>query len=783
MFVLTDSSKLAFDLASTEAMLSKYEFINEDFLFIGIFSLDKAIKLMENRSGERIQQDSDSIKIDYEEINSILKQYNLDFETIRNELKFIVGNGDFKLNRTIIHRDQNCKKICEKANEIALKEYSTIRPVHILKALLINPTNNINALFSKLNVDINQFKNSFKTPEKVKVKPQVYDSPNTVLGKYGTNLTQLAKDGELSPVIGREKELLQLVRTLNKRKKNNPLIIGEAGVGKTALVNALAIKIAEGNINEHLKDKAVIEISVASLVSGTQYRGDFEDKLTQLLQETKDNPNVILFIDEIHTILGAGTVGDGSLDASNILKPALANGDLSLIGATTIKEYRRYFEKDDAFERRFQPILVEEPSAEDTINILEGLRKNYEEYHGVKISDEAIEDAVYLSIRYMTDRNLPDKALDVIDEACSRKIVPDLQTHASSDDNLINSADVKNIITDLTGIPITEDSDDLSKLKNLDTFLKSKIVGQNDAIETVSKRVKMSRIGIQNHEKPLGVFLFLGPTGVGKTYLSKLLAEFLFGDEDFIIRIDMSEYMESHSVSKLIGAAPGYVGYDEGGYLTDAIRNNPYSIVLIDEIEKAHPQVMDLFLQLFDEGRLTDSKGNTANASNCIFIMTSNLIFNNFYETSSTDVDLMYGGVSNKSVSKSNSTQLDKATLMELLTQYFRPEFVNRIDEVVQFRELDEDDFESLVSLCMDDISNRIFADKKIKIEYDKNVSKYLASQGFNKNFGARYLNRSVEEQIEYPVSDLIINDKLKNGYTLKISASKKGLKFKPIKE
>ena len=294
----------------------------------------------------------------------------------------------------------------------------------------------------------------------------------------------------------------------------------------------------------------------------------------------------------------------------------------------------------------------------------------------------------------------------------------------------------------------------------------------------------MSRIGIQNHEKPLGVFLFLGPTGVGKTYLSKLLAEFLFGDEDFIIRIDMSEYMESHSVSKLIGAAPGYVGYDEGGYLTDAIRNNPYSIVLIDEIEKAHPQVMDLFLQLFDEGRLTDSKGNTANACNCIFIMTSNLTINNFYESLSSDVDLMYGGVSNKSASKyDTSTQLDKATQMELLTQYFRPEFVNRIDEVVQFRELDDDDFESLVNLCMDDISNRIFSDKKIKIEYDNDVSKYLASKGFNKNFGARYLNRSVEEQIEYPVSDLIINDKLKNGYTLKISASKKGLKFKPIKE
>jgi len=776
MFTLTDSSNLAFELAQTEAMLSKFEFVTDDFLFMGIFSLDKAIKLMENRDSGKVQEDSESIKKDFDEINNIITKFNLDFETIRTELKLIVGTGDFKLNRTLIDFDQNCKKIVDKANMIALEEYSTVRPIHILKALLINPSKNIQSLFSKLDVDMDNFKSSFVTKEKVKVKPQVYDSPNTVLGKYGTNLTQLARDGELNPVIGRDEELLKLVTTLSKLKKNNPLIIGEAGVGKTALVNALAIRIAEGNINENLKNKVVIEISVASLVSGTQYRGDFEDKLNQLLQETKDNPDVILFIDEIHTILGAGNTGDGGLDASNILKPALANGDLSLIGATTLKEYRRYFERDDAFDRRFQPILVEEPSAEDTITILKGLRQNYEEYHGVKISDEAIEDAVYLSVRYMTDRNLPDKAFDVIDEACSRKIVPGLHS-SSSEDNIVKAEDIKKIITNMTGIPVTEESSDIKKLKDLDEFLKSKIVGQDEAIETVSRRVKMSTIGIQNHEKPLGVYLFLGPTGVGKTYLSKLLAEFLFGDDDFIIRVDMSEYMESHSVSRLIGAAPGLVGYDEGGYLTDAIRNNPYSIVLIDEIEKAHPKVMDLFLQLFDEGRLTDSKGNTVNACNCMFIMTSNLAISNYYDTSSSDIDVMYGGSSNKSVKK-----MDKATQMELLTQYFRPEFVNRIDEVVQFRELDEDDYGSLVDLCINDIAERVLSDKNIKIEYDSEVSKYLASQGFNKNFGARYLNRSVSEQIEYPISDLIINEELKRGDTLKISASKKGLEFMPLR-
>ena len=570
--------------------------------------------------------------------------------------------------------------------------------------------------------------------------------------------------------------MLQLVRTLSKHKKNNPLIIGEAGVGKTALVNALAIKIADGNVNKHLKDKVIIEISVASFVSGTKYRGQFEDKFHQLLNETRDNPNIILFIDEIHTILNAGAVEGGALDASNILKPALANGDLSLIGATTISEYRKNFERDAAFERRFQPILVTEPTSEDTITILKGLRKNYEEYHNVKITDEAISEAVNLSVRYITDRFLPDKALDVIDEACSRKIIPELDSSYSSlEENSVTVNDVRNVVTDWTGIPIVNESSEFENLKNLDKFLKQYIVGQDEAIETVSRRIKMSSLGIQNPYKPLAVFLFLGPTGVGKTYMSKLLAKSLFGNEDFLIRVDMSEYMEKESVSRLIGAAPGLIGYDEGGYLTDAIRNNPYSIVLIDEIEKAHPKIMDLFLQLFDEGRLTDSKGKTANARNCIFIMTSNLsISGNDYDLG--DNDILYGGFSEKKI-----PEMDTATRMELLTQYFLPEFVNRIDEVVQFNELDDDDFKELVKLSINNISKRLLDEKEIKIDFNNDVVEYLASEGFNKNFGARYLNRSVENNIEYPISDLLLNDKLKNGDVLKIKVTKKGLKFLPI--
>ena len=778
MITLSEGSKLAYELASTETIFSKYEFITEDFLFLGIFSLDKAIKLMENHNNDLNQGNFQAIQSEYDEINDVMKNFNLNFETIRTELKGIMGTGNFKLSRKVVHRSDSCKQICAKANEIALDDFSIVRCIHILKALLIEPTDNLNALFEKLDIDINLFKSKFKNrySKEGLVKPQVYESQNTILGRYGINLTQEAKEGRLTPVIGRDEELLQLVRTLSKHKKNNPLIIGEAGVGKTALVNALAIKIADGNVNKHLKDKVIIEISVASLVSGTKYRGQFEDKFHQLLNETRDNPNIILFIDEIHTILNAGAVEGGALDASNILKPALANGDLSLIGATTISEYRKYFERDAAFERRFQPILVTEPTSEDTITILKGLRKNYEEYHNVKITDEAISEAVNLSVRYITDRNLPDKALDVIDEACSRKIIPQLDaSYDALEETSVSVNDVMAVVTDWTGIPVVKESSDFENLKNIDKFLKEYIVGQDEAIEKVSRRLKMSTLGIQNPEKPLAVFLFLGPTGVGKTYMSKLLAKYLFGNEDLLIRIDMSEYMGIESVSKLIGAAPGLIGYEEGGYLTDAIRNNPYSIVLIDEIEKAHPQIINIFLQLFDEGRLTDSKGKTVNARNCIFIMTSNLLISG-KSNSFSDSDILYGGVSEKKV-----PEMDSASLMELLTQYFPSEFVNRIDVAVQFNELDDKDFKELVKLCINNISKRLLEEKNIKIDFDYDVVEYLTSKGFNKNFGARYLNKSVEESIEYPISDLILNGKIKNGDVLKVEVSKKGLKFMPI--
>lgn len=504
---------------------------------------------------------------------------------------------------------------------------------------------------------------------------------------------------------------------------------------------------------------------MASLVAGTKYRGDFEEKITDLINETKENSNIILFIDEIHTIFGAGST-NGSLNASNMIKPALVNGDLVLIGATTLLEYKKYFESDPAFERRFQPIILNEPTINDTLLILNGLKEKYENYHNVKISQEAINSAVNLSVRYIQDRNLPDKALDVIDEACSRKLIPKLDiTNSLHIETVVGEEDVRNVISDWTGIPILNDSSQLEKAQKIESFLKSKIIGQNQAIEKVSNRIKKAYVGIHNPEKPLAVFLFLGPTGVGKTYLSKILSTFLFNSEKSLIRIDMSEYKEEHSISKLIGSPPGYVGSDEGGFLTNAIKRNPYSIILLDEIEKAHPKLFDVFLQAFDEGRLTDGKGNTVNAKNCIFIMTSNI---------QLDTNQDY----NRAFGKTQEN-INTINILDNLAQVMKPELVNRIDDVIIFNPLTKADNESLVRLYIDEINERLFSEKTIELKVKNSVCKYLVDKGYNKKFGARYLKRTVEKALEYPISDMIINGEVKKGDIIEISAINNNLEFK----
>lgn len=753
---------LAWELGSAEAAHLKQEFFTEDELLIGICSLEKMVFLIKENKINFDEEYAENINIENEEIQEFFNKFNMNTSSIRRGIRKLKGKGN-NSSEGQMSRSDSCKAIFNDAESIAESINSDeVRCIHFLKAIFNKPSDIIKTFFEDNNVEFEELKTNLDIKQESK---RLKLSSNSILVKYGTNLTELAKEGKLTPVIGRDDELLQVVRTLNKRKKNNPLIIGEPGVGKTALVNGLAIKIIDGSMKDFLKDKQIIEINMASLVSGTKYRGDFEEKITKLVKESKDNPEVILFVDEIHTMLGAGS-SSGSLDASNIIKPALANGDLVMIGATTLQEYRKYFETDPAFERRFQPVILDEPTPEDTISILKGLKENYEEYHKVKISDEAIEAAVNLSVRYIPDRNLPDKALDVIDEACSRKLIPKLDiTNSLNIESVVSEEDVRTVVSEWTGIPISDESSQLEKAQKIESFLKSKIIGQDQAIEKVSRRIKNSYAGINNPEKPIAVFLFLGPTGVGKTFFSKTLAKFLFGSEKSLIRVDMSEYKEEHSISKLIGAPPGYKGNDEGGFLTNAIKNNPYSIVLLDEIEKAHPKIFDVFLQAFDEGRLTDGKGNTVNAKNCIFIMTSNIQL----ETNQ-DYNVAFGG-----------TQEDMNTLnvLDNLAQVMRPELVNRIDDVIIFNSLTKSDHESLVKLYVDDLSQRILDEKNIVISVKKSVYKFLASKGYNANFGARYLKRTVEKLVEYPISDMIVNREVNSGDTIVISAGRSDLKFK----
>lgn len=738
----------------------KLDFLNEDCLFIGIFSLNKGLDTNTSKK-------YDYIKSEYDEIQNILNNFNLEFKDLKDGLTELLEKDAFQNVTSLYQISESCEKILNQANYLASDDDSEVRCIHLLKSILFNPTDNIKTLFNNLDIDINDFTKELdvtNNPPKIEVEDDeneenfsIQDFSNTLLGKYGKNITQLANENKLKPVIGREKELFELERTLNKLNKNNALIIGEAGVGKTALVNALAINIANGNVNDALKDKIIFEISVSSLVSGTGLRGSFEEKLEEILKEVKENPNIILFIDEIHTLLGSGRVSDGGLDGSNILKPALSNGDLTLIGATTFREYRRYFEKDSAFERRFQPIMLNEPTEKEAIMILNGLKETYENHYNLKITDEAVNEAVHLSVRYMVDRNLPDKALDVIDEACSRKVIYANAYGSEDSQQIVYGDDVKNTVSELTGIPIVSKSTEFEKVKNLESFLKANVVGQDEAITKISNKIKRSTVGIQDPKRPLAVFYFLGNTGVGKTYISKLLAEYLFGDEKFLIRLDMSEYKEKHSVSKLIGAAPGLVGHEDGAYLTDSIRNKPYSIVLIDEFDKADVEVRDIFLQVFDEGRLTDSKGNTINAKNCIFIMTSNY-----------------------SIGKHN-LELNSVSLLENFKEHFdfRPEFVNRIDEIIMFNDLGEHNYEGLVKISLEKIAKRLLDEKNVTLEFDSNVLTYLTNIKFDKSYGARYLNRTIEDVIETPITDLILDNKLHNGDTLLLHVFNNELKFK----
>ena len=645
----------------------------------------------------------------------------------------------------------------------------------------------------------------------VKVEKKAKNNKKRFLDTFGTNLTNKAKENLLDDVIGREVEIERVTQILNRRSKNNPCLIGEPGVGKTAIAQGLAIKIARGEVPAKLLKKEVYLIDMTAIIAGTQFRGQFEARMKQLIDECRTYGNIILVIDEIHNIIGAGDA-EHSMNAANILKPALSNGEIQIIGTTTLKEYRKYIEKDSALERRFQPVLVEEPNIEDTIKILKGIKKYYEDYHKVLITDDVIEKTVVMSEKYIHDRFLPDKAIDLIDEACSKinlnnkalyeieiiknqlaELSEEKEEAVSSDsiEDYQKAADLKTkecslteklekleselkptiltvqeiaeVIERWTKIPVTKITEaETEKLLNLETNLHKHIIGQNQAVEAVSKAIRRNRAGLQSTKRPPS-FIFVGPTGVGKTELAKALAYEMFGSEESIIRIDMSEYMESHSTSKLIGSPPGYVGYDDAGQLTEKVKRKPYSIILLDEIEKAHPDVFNILLQVLDDGKLTDSQGNTINFSNTIIIMTSNAGSN----------------LNNNTIgfSDSSKSMINKDKIIRALRDLFRPEFLNRVDEIIPFDSLNEDELLQIIDLLLKQTENAL-SSKEIKLDVSEKSKKYILSKGTDLKYGARPLRRAIQKYIEDAIADMILRNEVQFGQTVYVDFANDKLIF-----
>ena len=743
---------------------------------------------------------------------SLLKEKGVTASEIEEVLQITVG----KSSRTVLSPDRftpRAKKIIEMSLTVARAMGNTfVGTEHLLISILeenenyaVKFLNEIGIDTARLLIDLERASgNAVSVNEKSDKVKSKSNTPTT--DQFGRDLTAEAKSGKLDPVIGRSKEIDRLIQTLMRRTKNNPCLIGESGVGKTAVAEGLAIKIADGEVPEILKDKRIISLDLTGMVAGTKYRGDFEDRIKNTVAEVKKAGNVILFIDELHTIVGAGSA-EGSTDAANMLKPALSRGEIQVIGATTLDEYRKFIEKDAALERRFQPLNVGEPDFEATIGILRGLRDRYEAHHKVRISDGAINAAVDLSSKYINDRYLPDKAIDLIDEAASRvrlrlmtapidlKEIEDELKHISDEKSAavksqnfeeaarlrdkelektaelgklkstwhedsehrsgeVTEEEIAAIVSSWTGIPITSLTEEESeKLIKLEGLLQNRVIGQDEAVSAVAKAIRRGRVGIKDPKRPIGSFIFLGPTGVGKTELCRALAEAMFGTENAIIKLDMSEYMEKHTVSKLIGSPPGYVGYDEAGQLTEKIRRKPYSVILFDEIEKAHPDIFNMLLQILEDGVLTDSHGRKVSFKNAVIIMTSNIGAKSITESRSFGFN----------DGQNDSEKSAKNEVMKALKNTFSPEFINRVDDIIIFRKLSQEDIEKIAVNMLRQLSVRV-ADMGITVQFDKSAAKAVALAGLDPVYGARPLRRAIQSHIEDSLSDEVLRGKIKSG-------------------
>ena len=746
--------------------------------------------------------------------SKVLTNKGITPEKVLKEIQEMLGNG--KQIQESLGFTPRSKRILENAFIEARRiGYNYIGTEHLLLAILKEEDSIATKIILELNVEIPQIYNEIAKVinEEVdiennrEIKNNKYKNSQTpILNQFGEDITQKAEEGKFDNIIGREKEIERIIEILSRRTKNNPCLIGEPGVGKTAIVEGLAERIVVGGVPQNLIDKRIVSLDLSGMVAGTKYRGDFEDRIKKALSEVKKVGNVILFIDEIHTIVGAGAA-EGAIDAANILKPLLARGEIQLIGATTLEEYRKYIEKDSALERRFTTIQVDEPTEAETIEILYGIRDKYEAHHNVKITDEAIKSATKLSIRYITDRYLPDKAIDLIDESASkirtRKFIePDeikklqeeiekiekekeesiynqqferaanlrdrekeimeqlneninkWEKQKNLDITEIREENIAEVISKWTGIPIQRlNENENEKMLHLEENLHKRVIGQNEAVEAVSKSIRRGRIGLNDPNRPIGSFLFLGPTGVGKTELSKALAESIFDNESAMIRLDMSEYMEPHSISKIIGAPPGYVGFDNGGKLTEKVRRKPYSLILFDEIEKAHQDVMNLLLQILEDGRLTDSQGREVDFKNTIIIMTSNIGARYI-----TDKKVL--GFESDKNSNTKEYESTKEEIMKELKREFRPEFINRIDEIIVFHKLEENEIIQIAQIMLKQVENRL-KEKNYLVKIDSSVAEDISKTKIDKNYGARPLRRIIQELVEDKIAEEILNGKI----------------------
>ena len=694
----------------------------------------------------------------------ILRESGLTLPSASAEIEKIMGRGTGVIGGDIPFTPKARQVLEQAIREARQLTQDYIGPEHLLLSLIKEPSTA--SMLQNLGIDLSLVQTQVIRiiSKKVAVGAknvadrETQPSKNVALAEFGTNLTQLATDDKIDPVVGREQEIERVIQILGRRTKNNPVLIGEPGVGKTAIAEGLAQRIISQDVPELLRDKQVISLDLGQLVAGTRFRGEFEERLKQVMAEVRQAGNIILVIDEVHTLVGAGSA-EGGMDAANLLKPALARGELQCIGATTLDEYREYIEQDAALERRFQPVMVEEPSVEDTIEILRGLRSRYEEHHRLVISDEAVTAAAQLSDRYISDRYLPDKAIDLIDEAGSR--VRLRHSQQASVNPTVSAEDIAQVVSAWTGVPVNRlsESESLQLLK-LEETLHQRVIGQKEAVKAVARAIRRSRVGLRSPNRPIASAIFCGPTGVGKTELTKALAASIFGSEEAMIRLDMSEYMESQSVSKLIGSPPGYVGYGEGGQLTEAVRRQPYTVVLFDEIEKAHPDVFNLMLQLLEDGRLTDSQGRVVNFTNTLIIMTSNLGARAIEKRRSglgffaSDVDL--------AEAQYNRT---REQVNEALKQSFRPEFLNRLDEIIVFQQLTRDEVKQIAELLLTNVEERL-REQDLELELSEAFKDLLVTEGYDPSYGARPLRRAVSRLVEDNLAEAILSGEIQAGDT-----------------